>query len=168
MLKHAVTVLVSLIFALFCTAVASIAYTVVIRVWLDRTHFFSYCWPLAHLLCAVSVLGIAVLIFGHRRDVGALLFLAGAIGLLGATLHDCFISWGLDLHWFQFGGSDGWIFRGFFEPEENRVLIFVAHTFQAISLLTYVGVFWMSATFAQRHLTKRWSRPRAVVLSRFS
>ena len=168
MLKRAVIVLVSLTFAVLCTAVAHIGYVTLTVIWLDRIHFFNYHYPMAHLLCAIAVLGIAVLIFLRARDVAALLLLAGAIGLLGATLHDCFISWGMTYHWFQFGGTEGWVFRGFFEPQENPVLVFTAHTFEAMRLLVYIAIFWVSLRFARKHLTSRWSRPRAAVLSSFA
>ena len=157
MLKRTLIVLVSLVFALLCTAAGHIAYASITVTWLDRIHFFNYDYPLAHLLCAVVVLAVAILIVFRVRGIATLLFLAGGTGFLGATLHDCFICWGISYHWFQFGGTDGWVFRGFFETQENRALLFVAHTFQAMLLLVYVGIFLMAAQFARTHLTNRWS-----------
>jgi hypothetical protein len=146
MLKRTVIILVSLIFAVLCTAVAHISYMSVAVIWLDRVHFFNYHYPLAHLLCAGAALGIAIVILLRARSIASLLFLAGVIGLFCGTVYDCLISWGMDYHWF----------RGFFRLEEHPVVAFTVHTFEVVFLLTYIGIFWISLRFARRHLTMRW------------
>ena len=42
MLQRTVIVLVSLVFALLCTAAGHIAYASITVTWLDRIHFFNY------------------------------------------------------------------------------------------------------------------------------
>ena len=150
--ERTVILFVSLIIALLCTAAAHLAYATVTRIWLDHVHFFNYYWPLAHLLCAGFVLGVAVLIFLRTRDVGALLFLVGMIGVLGVIFYYCFVTWGMAYHWF----------RGFgpFPPHEYPVVAFILNIFEAVCLLAYIGIFWMSLQFAREHLTMRWSQRR--------
>jgi len=157
MLKRTVIVLVSLTFALLCTTAAHIGYATLTRIWLDRVHFFNYHYPLAHLLCASAAFGIAIVMFLRARAVASLLFLIGVIGLFFMTVYDCFVCWGMTYHWF----------RGFFRLQEHPVVAFMIHILEALFLLTYIGIVWMSLRFARRHLTNRWSRPRAAVLSSF-
>jgi hypothetical protein len=99
-----------------------------------------------------------------RHGLPSSTFLIGSTALLAVYLHACFIDYGLQYHWFQFGGADGRVFRGFLEPRENPFIAIPARILRYVSLLTYVGIFWVAARVAQRHLTNRSSGPLAVAM----
>jgi|KBSMisStandDraft_5_1062788.scaffolds.fasta_scaffold820568_1 hypothetical protein len=149
MLRRATIILASLLFALLCTIAAFISYMTVTVIWLDRIHFFSYYTPLAHLLCSLVALALAILLFLRKRDIAALLFLIGMIAALGDISYYCFVSFGMMYHWF----------RGFgpFPPQDHPPIDIMLYTFEVLSLLAYVGIFWISQGFARKHLTSRWS-----------
>jgi hypothetical protein len=102
-------------------------------------------------------------IFVRTRGVAELLLMTGVIGLLGGTLHHCFISFGMTYHWFKMVGTDGWVFRGSFEPQENPVLLFISYGFRIMVVLAYVGIFLLAARLVRKHLSLRLSeRPTAL------
>jgi|SRR2546430_54486 len=145
----------SLIVALLVTVTAFILYQ--FSVWLYITAFPRRYLDEPRLAIAICVTAASVWFVSHRRDLPAWMLLIGSSAFLAVSLHDCFVDYGLQYHWFQFGGTDGWVFQGFFEPRENPLIAVPAHILRYVSLLTYAGIFWLAAQTAQQHLTKRWS-----------
>ena len=144
------------------TRVVSVVIAVVVTV----STFFAYrllvilplfepSYGVAQLVCALSFVGVSILLFRRMCGWPTLLLLVGSIGLTGAHLHDSFIELGLRYEWFQFGGTDGLVFRGFFEPRENPLLAVPAEIFRYTGLLTCVGAFWLALRLMQQHLTNR-------------
>ncbi len=137
--------MISVLCALVVTVTAFFAYRLVAILPLFEPYNV-----VAQLGCALGLVVIAVALHRRRGDWPALLLLIGSGGLAGACLHDSFIHLGLRYDWFQFGGTDGLVFRGFFEPRENPLLAIPAEVSRYIALLTNVGIFWLTMRLMQR------------------
>ena len=118
---------------------------------------FESFYGVAQLVFAIAFVGVAILLHRRMRGWHTLLLVVGAVGLAGAHLHDAFIDLGFRYEWFQFGGADGLIFRGFFEPRENPLLAIPAKILRYVALLSLVGVFCVTVQLMQTHLTRRCS-----------
>ena len=118
---------------------------------------FEPLYGVAQLVCAIGLVSVAIMLHRRIRGWHTLLLVVGTLALAGAHFHDAFIQVGLRFRWFQFGGADGLVFRGFFEPRETPLLAIPAKIFRYGSLLSCVGVFWLAAQLIERHLTRRCS-----------
>ena len=151
----------SFVFALVVTAASFVAFQ--FAMWLYITALPRRYFDEPRLAVAICLAVASVWFVRRRRGVPAWTLLVGSSAFLAVCLHDCFIDYGLQYHWFQDGGTDGWVFRGFFEPQENQFIAIPADVLRYVSVLTYVGIFWLAARLAQKHLTMRWSERRTAV-----
>ena len=102
----------------------------------------------AFLVFGFGLFVAAICCLHARRDVPAWIFFVGSFGLLGWSLYDRLIPYGLDHHWFGIGLLE--------HPITRRVV----WVFQVATLFTFVGILWLSARFINTHLTMRWSQRR--------
>ncbi len=142
----------AVLFAALVTVAAFIVYRFIVILPL-----FEPLYGVAQLVCAIAFVSVAIMLHRRIRGWHTLLLVVGTLGLAGAHLHDAFIALGLRFEWFQFGGADALVFRGFFEPRENPLLAVPVKIFRYVSLLSCVGVFWLAAQLIERHLTRRCS-----------
>ena len=140
------------VFAALVTVAAFVVYRlVVILPVVERSY------GVAQVVIGIAFVAVAIVLHRRIRGWNTLLLVVGTVGLAGAHLHDAFIDLGLQYEWFQFGGTDGLVFRGVFEPRENPLLAIPAKISRYVSLLSCVGVFWLAAQLMQKHLTRRCS-----------
>ena len=140
----------AILFATLVTVAAFIIYRLIVILPL-----FEPFHNAVQFVCDVALLSIAIVLHRRIRGWHTLLLVVGTVGLAGAHLHDAFIALGLRYDWFQFGGTDGLVFRGFFEPRENPLLAIPAKIFRYVGLLSCVGMFWLAAQLMRTHLTRR-------------
>ena len=137
------TRILSLVVALFVTVASFVS------VCLAKTSYIAV-FPRRYsdepsLVVAICLVAAAIYLLRRHRDVPVWILLIGSSAFLGWSLHDSVIDYGLQYRWFGF-----W-------PLRNPLIRGVLLILQAVSLLTFIGIFWLTAQFVTNHLTKRWS-----------
>jgi hypothetical protein len=115
------------------------------------------------LAVAILLVVVGIYILRRGRVAAGWLLTLGSLAFLVLCLHDCFLDYGMQYHWFQFGGDDAVVLQGFGEPRENPWIAVPAEIMRFVSLLIYAGIFWLSARVVHRHLTMRWSERRPAL-----
>lgn len=147
--------MVSPVCALVVTATAFVLYRAIPLLYIEL--FPRRYWHEPRLALALGAVAASLWLLRRHRGPATWIFLVGSSALVGVSLHDCFVDYGLQYHWFQFGGKDGWVFRGFFEPRENPLIAIPADVLRYLSLVIYIGIFSLAWRITEQHLTRRWS-----------